>query len=164
MVWYKKAQLADALLWFFIFILAGASVLVFVVNPQSLLRESVNPVVLDAGNIREMVFERLTAYEFPYGDVAYGRNLKLADLGTINSDNLLSMSDKKITCKVTINDGEDIVKIMFCGGHDGEEKYKHAVALPYQYRWASDERPFISDQHKYKVKVVIAVAKEGYNE
>jgi hypothetical protein len=159
--------LGDALLWFFIFILLGASVLVFVVQPQSWLHESVNPVILDAANMREMVFERLTAYEFPYGDIEYDSQPKLIDLSTINSNNLLSLSDKEIACKVKIKQGTQTVRVMFCGGDKGEELYKHANALPYKYKRASDTRLFaLDDEHKseYTVTVSIVVKKEGYNE
>jgi len=162
-----KAQLGDALLWFFIFILLGSSVLVFVVQPQSWMRESVNPVVLDAANMREMVFERLTDYDFPYGDVEFNGRPKLIDLSTINSDTLLSLSDKEIACKVKIKQGGQTIRVMFCGGEQGEELYKHANALPYRYRRASDTRLFSLGKQQvdeYSVTVSIVVKKEGYNE
>lgn len=164
MVWSKKG-LADSLLWFFIFVLAGFSVLVFVVTPQSWLEESVNPVVLGAGDLRELVFERLTAHEFPYGDISSGREIKLVPLETIGSESLLSMSDNRMSCKVTISEGGAVLKVLYCGGERGEELFKHANALPYEYRWSSDTREFVSSLYlgrEFLVKVDIVVAKRGY--
>jgi len=161
----------DLVFWILIIAIAALSVFFFVVQPKTLLLESINPVVLDAGSIRDIAFERMSDYEFPYGDESgYGEDAKyfdIVDLESINSNNFLVMPDKVMSCKVTVTENNEIVKALYCGSERGESRYETAVTLPYAYRFSFDTRYFKAPDEggfaDYLVTVSVVTKGEGYD-
>lgn len=118
--------------WFVYIPMTVIVIFVLAIIPARLADNSLQPILLDATTTKDVLFQRMNYYDFPYG-TDYN---KLRELDA--SRNLLSLSNKMFAYKVTTPTN------VFYGNNDFYERAKPLAGAKYKIfttsRWFGDER------------------------
>lgn len=146
MAWNNKGTWtwADTLYWFIYIILTSVIIMALVILPMQVLNKSVQPFLLDAALVQENLFQRASAYEYPYGTLYTGLG---TELGKENV--LLSHSQKKMAYKVTVRNKDTGETREYYGNKDF---YDQAAPLaPLRYHQFINKRPYLTNESAYEV-------------
>ncbi len=105
---YRKGVwiLSDILYWFFYIPMAVVVILFMVIMPEHIMNSAVQPIELDATITKELLFQKISDYSYPYGT-------EFSKFNPTKSNTWLFLSQKNFGYKISNKESEFFGRELF---------------------------------------------------